>query len=214
MKMFISIFLLGLISGCATHAPYDYSAFKAAAPRSILILPPNNQSPDVNAPNAVLAQMSKPIAEAGYYVIPVTLMAASFQENGVYNGADAQSITPKKLREIFAADAALYTDITEYGNSYHLISAETAVSLRSRLVDLRTGITLWEGSARASSSEQNNNSGGGLAGLLIQAAVQQVVNQLADNGYTYAGVASFRLLSPRPNGLLYGPRSPKYQTGK
>lgn len=214
MKLLTSLLLLCVLSGCATQTPYNYSAFKAAAPRSILILPPNNLSPDVNAPSAVLAQMTKPIAEAGYYVIPVALMDASFKENGVHNGAEAQGVNPKKLQEIFAADAALYTDITEYGSSYRLISAETAVTLRAKLVDLRTGIILWEGTARASSSEQNNNSGGGLAGLLIQAAVQQVVNQLADNGYTYAGVASLRLLSPGHNGLLYGPRSPKYQIEK
>ena len=39
--------------------------------------------------------MTRPVAEAGYYVIPVTLMEASFRENGVYNGADAQAINPK-----------------------------------------------------------------------------------------------------------------------
>lgn len=214
MRHLVIYLMLLVLTGCATQAPYNYSAFRAAAPRSILILPPNNRSPDINATAAVLAQMTKPIAEAGYYVIPVTLMDASFHENGVHNGAEAQGIDAKKLREIFAADAALYTDITEYGNTYRLISAETAVSLHARLVDLRTGTTLWEGNARASSSEQNNNSGGGLAGLLIQAAVQQVVNQIADNGYTYAGIASGRLLTPNANGLLYGPRSPKYQTGK
>jgi hypothetical protein len=214
MKYLLSLVVLVWLTGCATQAPHNYSAFKAANPRSVLILPPNNHSPDVNAPSAVLAQMTRPLAEAGYYVIPVTLMEASFKENGVYNGAEAQAINIKKLHEIFAADTALYTDITEYGNTYRLISAETAVTLRAKLVDLRTGITLWEGSARASSSEQNNNSGGGLAGLLIQAAVQQVVNQLADNSYTFAGIASSRLLTPNPNGLLHGPRSPKYQTGK
>ncbi len=214
MKILWSVLLLSLISGCATQAPYNYSAFKEANPRSILILPPNNHSPDVNAPAAVLAQMTRPVAEAGYYVIPVSLMEASFRENGVLNGAEAQAVQVKKLREIFAADTALYTDITEYGNSYRLISAETAVTLKTKLVDLRTGVTLWEGTARASSSEQRNNSGGGLAGMLIQAAVQQVVNQLTDNGYNFAGIASTRLLTPGPNGLLHGPRSPKYQTGK
>lgn len=211
MKRLICLLLSALVSACATQPTYNYSAFKAAAPRSILILPANNRSPDINANNAVLAQMTRPIAEAGYYVIPVGLMDASFRENGVHNGAEAQNINIKKLREIFGADAALYTDITEYGNSYRLISAETAVTLRARLVDLRSGIVLWEGAARASSSEQNNNSGGGLAGLLIQAAVQQVVNQLTDNSYNFAGLASQRLLTPRPGGLLYGPRSPQYQ---
>ena len=76
-------------------------------------------------------------------------------------------------------------------------------------MDLRTGALLWEGSARASSAEQQNNNGG-LLGLLIQAAVEQIVNNVVDNSYNFAGIASNRLLMPRHAGLLNGPRSPLY----
>lgn len=198
------------LSACVSPPSYDYSALNAAKPASILILPPKNLSPDVNATYSTLAQLSKPLAETGYYVIPVGLMDAAFKENGVFTADDAQNIAPEKLRGIFGADAALYTDITEYGNSYKLIRAETAVTVKARLVDLRSGTLLWQGSARASSAEQQQNSGGGLAGLLIQAAVQQIANSIVDNSYTYAGLASQRLLAPRPAGLLVGPRSPLY----
>jgi hypothetical protein len=204
------VFISLSLSACVSPPTYDYSALNAAKPASVLILPPKNLSPDVNATYATLAQLSKPLAETGYYVIPVGLMDAAFKENGVFTPDDAHNITPEKLRGIFGADAALYSEITEYGNSYKLISAETAVTIKTTLVDLRSGIILWEGSARASSAEQQNNSGGGLAGLLIQAAVQQIANSIVDNSYTYAGLASQRLLAPRPAGLLVGPRSPLY----
>lgn len=200
-----------LLTGCVHQAPFDYTAFRAAKPASILILPPKNSSPDVNATNALLAQMTYPLAEAGYYVVPVALMDVAFKENGVANAAEAQNIAPAKLREIFGADAALYTDITEYGSSYRVITSETAVTARARLVDLRTGAVLWSGSARASSAENQNNSGGGLAGLLIKAIADQVANNLMDTSYTYAGMASQRLLTPGANGqILYGPRSALY----
>jgi len=198
------------LSACVAPPSYNYSALIAAKPASILVLPPKNLSPDVNATYATLAQMTTPLSETGYYVIPVALMDAAFKENGVFSANDAQNIAPAKLLDIFGADAALYTEITEYGNSYKVIRAETAVAARATLVDLRTGIVLWEGNARASSAEQQQNSGGGLAGLLIQAAVQQIANSIVDNSYTYAGIASDRLLSPRPAGLLPGPRSPLY----
>jgi hypothetical protein len=87
------------------------------------------------------------------------------------------------------------------------------VTATAKLVDLKTGTTLWTGSARASSEEGNNNSGGGLIGALITAAVKQVINSSTDAGYPIAGVTSARLLSAgQPAGLLYGPRSPKYGT--
>jgi hypothetical protein len=199
-----------VITGCVNVPSYDYTALNAAKPASILILPPKNNSPDVKATSAVLAQMTYPLAETGYYVIPVGLMDAAFKENGVVTAHDAQAIRPEKLRSIFGADAALYTEITEYGTSYQLIRSETAVTLKTRLVDLRTGVLLWEGTARASSAEQQNNNSGGLIGALVQAAVEQIANNIVDASYNYAGMASNRLLMPRPAGLLYGPRSPLY----
>lgn len=199
-----------IFSGCVNVPNYDYTALKAANPASILVLPPKNSSPDVNATPSVLSQLTFPLAETGYYVIPVALMDAAFKENGVTTADDAQAISIEKLRAIFGADAALYTEITEFGTSYKLIRSETAVTLKSRLVDLRTGNLLWEGSARASSAEQQNNNSGGLVGLLVKAAVEQIVNNVMDASYTYAGTASNRLLMPRPAGLLNGPRSPLY----
>ena len=198
------------LSGCVSVPTYDYTALKAAHPASILVLPPKNSSPDVNATTSVLSQLTYPLAETGYYVVPVALMDAAFKENGVTNADDAQNVTPEKLRKIFGADAALYTEITEFGTKYKIINSETAVTLKSRLVDLRTGTLLWEGTARASSAEQQNSNSGGLAGMLIKAVVDQIVNNIADTSYTFAGVASNRLLMPRPAGLLNGPRSPLY----
>lgn len=204
----IAAITLGL-SACVNQPTYDYTALKAAQPVSILVLPPTNLSPDVKASYALLAQMTNPLAEAGYYVVPVGLMDTAFKENGVHSADDAQRIPADKLRSIFGADAALYTEITEYGNSYKVITAETIAAAHCKLIDLRTGTLLWEGNARASSAEQQNNSGG-LAVMLIQAAVEQIANSLTDHAYTYAGIASQRLLSPRPAGLLHGPRSPLY----
>jgi hypothetical protein len=84
------------------------------------------------------------------------------------------------------------------------------VTATATLVDLKTGTTLWTGTATASSEEGNNN-GGGLIGMLITAAVKQIINSSTDAGHPIAGITSARLLSAgQPAGLLYGPRSPKY----
>ena len=80
-----------------------------------------------------------------------------------------------------------------------------------RLVDLRTGQTIWTGSARASSSENNNSNNAGLLGLLVKAIVNQVVNSVSERAHPYAGIASQRLLMAGGNGrILYGPRSLRY----
>ncbi|MCO7569140.1 DUF799 domain-containing protein [Pseudomonas chlororaphis] len=210
--------LLGLLSvsllvGCAAPKTVDYSAYKQARPKSILVLPPLNESPDVKATYSMLSQVTFPLAEAGYYVMPIALVDETFRHNGLTNPADIHGLSPAKLNEIFGADAGLYITVKEYGTSYMLISSETVVTASATLVDLKTGTTLWTGSARASSEEGNNGNNGGLVGMLITAAVKQIINTTTDAGHPIAGITSQRLLSAgQRTGLLYGPRSPKYGT--
>ena len=202
-----------LMVGCATKAPsYDYTAFKAAKPRSIVVLPPLNNSPEVNAGNSVYAQVSYPLAEAGYYVLPVAVVGETFKQNGLTNAADIHGVDVKKLNEIFGADAGLYITIDKYGSTYTVIDSVAVVAVTAKLVELKSGTLLWEGKASASNNEGGNNGGGGLIGALVAAAVKQIINSTTDAAHPVAGVANARLLSAgMTNGLLYGPRSVKYQ---
>lgn len=200
-----------LLGGCATKKSYDYAAFKEARPTSILVLPPLNGSPDINATYSMMSQTTAPLAESGYYVYPVTLVDETFKQNGLTQPTDIHAVPINKLREIFGADAALYINVKQYGTSYMVISSETRVTAEAKLVDLRSGRTLWSGIATASSAEGDSNSGGGIVGLLVKAAIRQIMETMSGQGHLIAGRTSARLLSAgQPNGILYGPRSPKY----
>ncbi|PVZ19820.1 MULTISPECIES: DUF799 domain-containing protein [unclassified Pseudomonas] len=212
IKRLALIGLGALAGGCVPTKTVDYQAYKQARPRSIVVLPPLNESPDIKATYSLLSQVTVPLAEAGYYVVPVALVDETFRQNGVTAAGDAHQLPLAKLREIYGADAGLYITVSDYGTKYMVLSSATIVTAHARLVDLKTGTTLWTGSASASSQENQNNSGGGLVGMLVVAAVNQIVaNVVEDAGYPIAGVASGRLLSAgQPAGLLYGPRSPRY----
>ncbi|PMS38735.1 hypothetical protein B0G57_102361 [Trinickia symbiotica] len=213
-KLWLALSTLGLLAACAQPVKHvDYTAFKSSRPRSILVLPPENETADVTATNSMLSQMTLPLAESGYYVVPVAVMDETFKQNGLTMAAEIQATSPAKLREIFGADAALYSKVTQYGTVYHLIDSATVVTASAKLIDLKTGDVLWEGRASASSNEGNSNSGGGLIAMLVTAAIKQIANSLTDKSHDIAGVTSYRLLhAGPPNGLLYGPRSPKYGT--
>jgi len=199
--------------GCAIQPvePFDYAPFRAARPASVLVLPPINRSSDIAAPAAVWAQAAWPLAEAGYYVLPATLVAETFRNNGLTVAEDVHQVAPAKLREIFGADAALCLAITRYGVVYTLFDSQVVVSVQARLLDLRSGQELWTGQATASDAGQNNQGGGGLLAAVIAAAVKQVVNNLSDRSFPVAGLATRQLFQPGPpRGVLYGPRSPLY----
>ena len=210
MALSAAFLSLALIGGRAAPKTIDYAAFKQSRPKSILVLPPINESPEVQASYSLVSQVTYPLAEAGYYVLPIALVDETFRQNGLTTANDIQAVAPAKLQQIFGADAGLYITITEYGTQYMLISSDTAVTATAKLVDLKTGTTLWTGVARASSEEGNSNAGG-IVGMLITAAVKQVINSSTDAAHPIAGVASARLLSAgQRTGILYGPRSPKY----
>lgn len=212
LRLAVLLPFVALLTACAgPKTPYDYTAFKQSRPKSIVVLPPVNETPEVKATMGVMTSTIYPLAEAGYYVMPVSVVAETFKQNGMTQPEDIHALPVNKLREIFGADAALYMHVKRYGTTYMVISSDTTVVVDAKLVDLRTGATLWNGTARASSSEQNN-SGGGLAGMLVSAVVNQIVGTATDAGFTYAGVANQRLLgAPVVNGMLYGPRSAHYQ---
>ncbi|RQR43488.1 hypothetical protein DIE20_11520 [Burkholderia sp. Bp9131] len=215
-KLLLSVSVLSLLAACAGPAKnVDYTAFKNSRPTSILVLPPVNNTTDVNATNGMLSQMTMPLAEAGYYVIPVALAEETFKQNGLNGPAEIAQVDPAKLRSIFGADAVLYTKVTQYGSVYQLIDSTTIVAASAKLVSLKSGDVLWQGEGRATGKEVgvNVNVGMGLVGSLVQAAVKQVAHNLTDEAHDVAGLTSQRMLSAGPpNGLLYGPRSPKYQT--
>ncbi|WP_067066414.1 DUF799 domain-containing protein [Roseateles chitosanitabidus] len=197
-----AVAVLAALTACATPTkPYDYTAFKEAKPATLLVLPPLNETPDVNATYGVLSNLSMPLGEAGYYVLPVTLVDETLRSNGVTTPADAHNIEAGKLRQIFGADAALYVDVKQYGSVYKVLTSETIVEMHAKLVDLRSGTLLWEGKATASSAEQQNNNQG-----LIGALINQIVSNLTDRSYDIAGMAGNRLVYA-PNGLLPGPRA-------
>ncbi len=203
---------LAQFGGCAVNPPppYDYSAFQNAKPATLLVLPPVNESPDIKATPGVWAHATRPLAESGYYVLPVTLVDETLRQNGVQSANDAQDIAPPKLREVFGADAAVYLRVKQYGTSYSVVASDTRVAVEGRVVDLRSGALLWEGKGYASSAEQQQQNQGGLAGLLIGALVRQIIGTATDAAFNYAGVADARLLGLRSHGVLPGPRSPLY----
>lgn len=213
LRLALALGVATLLGACATRPPYDYTAFKQSRPKSMLVLPPVNDSPDIKATSGVMATATAPLAEAGYYVMPVTMVDETFKRNGLTSPHEIQEISAAKLREIFGADAAVYIRVKDYGTKYLVVGSDTRVTVEGKIVDLRNGAVIWEGIATASSQESSSSSQGGLVGLLVAAVVNQIVGTMTDASFNYAGVANMRLLgAPVRNGVLYGPRSPNYQT--
>ncbi len=199
------------LSACATMpGGYDYTAYNSHPPRSILVLPPTNDSVAVNAPYVYLSTITRPLAEAGYYVFPVAVIDRFMTENGLADPAEMQAVPLNKLDDIIGPDAVLYTHIIEWGQKYHVISSDTTVDVKARLVDVDSGTLLWEGQARA--VESSGNGQGGLIGAAIAALVDQIVDTVAERSRDVAIHANARMVDDPDTGLPLGPYNPDHVT--
>ncbi|MEZ5934380.1 MAG: DUF799 family lipoprotein [Alphaproteobacteria bacterium] len=190
--------------GCAPADPKDYSQYREHMPASILVLPPTNQSVEVNAGYSVASSITTPLAAAGYYVFPIAVVDTYFKENGLPSAADMHGVPLDKIREVFGADAVLYLDVKQYGQDYKVVFSDTEVDVDAKLVDTASGLTLWEGRARGNKSSSDGNGGGGLIGLLVTAAVAQAVGTTVDAAHGVAVEANRSMVLGR-DGLLLGP---------
>ena len=193
------------MSGCATtEEPYDYSALKNEAPKSILVLPPLNNTIEVNAPYTYISTVTRPLAEKGYYVFPVAVIDAFLKENGLPTPAEMNSIGLDKIDEIIGADAVLYVELNEWGQKYQVLSSVTVVSGHAKLVSVKTGQLLWEApiNARQDPNGGNNN---GLVGALVGALVSQIMGELTDSTLPVSRMANNIAIGSKNRGLLNGP---------
>jgi len=202
-----------LLSGCASVEPYNYGPLKQAAPRSILVLPPINSSVEVSAPYTYLSTVTKPLAEKGYYVFPVSVVDTFLKENGLPTPAEMHGITLDKIDEIIGADAVLYVDIQDWGQKFQVLSSVTVVRGNVKLVSVKTGELLWEAPINAEYNPDNNSSGG-LVGALVGAVVSQIVGEISDNTPQVARMANNIAFNSAKRGLLNGPYKLKKATNK
>jgi hypothetical protein len=195
-------------AACVTPAPFDYSLYRAHEPRSLLVLPPLDDSMEVDASYAYLATVTEPLAERGFYVFPVAVVDRMLRDNGLPTPGEMQTVPLERLDEIFGADAVLYITLKDWGTAYEIIDSTTRVSVEARLVDVKTGTEIWRGenSAVLSSSAGQNS----IFGALIGAVVNQISTSVSDPSADVARECNDGLFCNARSGLLHGPRSPDH----
>ena len=197
-----------MMAGCASQGPYDYTNYREHPPRSILVLPPLNQSTAVEGTYGYLSTVTQPLAEMGYYVFPVAVVDQFLKENGMPGAGEMHEISLAKVAEITGADAVLFVTLQQYGSKYRIVSSTVTVQAKAKLVDTRTGILLWESEALA---ENDSSTSGNILANVIAAAVAQAINSKTDPAHDVSRQANETLFHTEDRGLPYGPYHPKYE---
>lgn len=197
-----------LVSACSTTPPLgkDYTALRAANPRSILVVPVINHSNETEAADLFLTTLPVLLGERGYYVFPTNLSKKLIEDGGLSDPQLVHSTATPKLASLFGADAILYLEILEWKTTYAVLSAGTQVKFLYTLKDGRTNNLLWQDERTAFYSSQSS-SGNILADLIATAIVAAMNN--ANSDYTpVAMLANGIAISTDGQGLPFGPYSP------
>jgi hypothetical protein len=203
------ITVLFLLSACAEPlANKDYSGFRNADPKSLLIVPAVNRSLQVTAPDYYLSTISVPLAERGYYVFPVHLVKRVMEEDGMSDADMIHNQDTVKLASLFSADAVLYVTIEKWESRYAFLSTTTEVEINYLIKDGATGQELW--TYKQSMMYQPPQNSNGLAGLIVN-AITAAIEKAAPNYMPLARqVNSLAILTPH-QGIPAGPYAKTYK---
>ena len=207
----ISTVLVIVLAGCAAPGPDKafLQPLHEQKPRSILVVPVNNETIDVQAPTSVLATLPMVLGERGYYVFPVNTVKTLLENEGYYEPAEVHAAPPESLASMFGADTVLYVTIHEWKSQYMLISTTTTVDFEYRLVNA-DGAELWRARKQLSYNPNSQNSTGNPLADLISMAVTAAIERAAPNYLPLTRTANAQTFYNQQRGLPPGPYSPAY----
>ena len=208
MKHYILLFASALIL-CSCSQQFTraslYPKMYEEKPRSILIMPPINNTNHAEAKDYFYSSLSMPLTEKGYYVVSPFLASDLLKQESAYdsemfiNG----SLTP--FSNVFGADAVLFTTINKWEKQSGLNYIKVGIDYD--LKSTKTGEILFN---RSGELTVNFSSGGsnGLLGLaldmIVTAATDKIIAARRCNLY---------VLQDLPEGL-YGREFDKDQNVK
>ena len=168
-------------------------------PKSLLILPPMNESTDAEAKDYYMTTTEMPFALMGYYTFPTEMVSDIMKQEGIYDTELLYKMPLNKYYEYFGADAVLFTKIKKWDVSYAVIASSLTVSIEAKIVSTKTSEELWKYTGTVVVDLSGGNSGGGLAGLIAK-AVMTAINTAAADYVKYAKVANNRIIYTLPVG--------------
>lgn len=206
LVLLATIALAGFIFlGCAAASPQPtkgtlFPKMYEEQPRSLLILPPMNESTDAEAKDYYMTTVEMPYALMGYYTFPVEMVGDIMKQEGIYDTELLYEMPLDKFAEYFGADAVLFTRIKKWDVSYMVVASNLSVAIESKIVSTKTSEVLWSYNGRiVVDLGGGNNANGGLSGLIVS-AIATAINTASADYVKYARQVNARMMYGLPTG--------------
>ncbi|MDO6712646.1 DUF799 family lipoprotein [Aliiglaciecola sp. 2_MG-2023] len=142
-----SLFIIAHLVGCATPTILTkseaYPKMYQQDTNSILVVPAINRSTAADAPELYSTTIAQPLAEAGYYVMPIPMIEMMLAVEGVVDGEQLKGVEPAKFKTMFGADAVLFVTINQWDTNYYVTGGNVTVGADFELISTSTNESLW-----------------------------------------------------------------------
>lgn len=201
LMSFLSMFILsGCVAGPSTITKGEaFPKMYDQQPRSILILPPMNESTDAEAKDYYMTTTEMPFALMGYYTFPTEMVSDIMKQEGLYDTELLYNMPLDKYYEYFGADTVLFTTIKQWDLSYMVLASKLTVEIEAKIVSTKTSEELWKYTGSVVVDLSGGNSSGGIGGLIAN-LVATAINSAAADYVQHAHTANKRLIYTLPAG--------------
>jgi hypothetical protein len=167
-----------LFASCGTTKIAAFPKMYEEKPVVMLIMPPINNSNNVEAKDFFYTTMSVPVAEAGYYVLPPAMTMATLQRESAYDSEMFINGDLKKFGQIFGADVAIFTIIKSWDKS--LVGSLVTIEIEYIFKSVKTNEVLYHRDAKIKCDTSTGAQSDSLLGALIVAAADAVKTAVTD----------------------------------
>ena len=210
MKRFIPIVLLAVIvSSCGltdqVTRESQYTAMYNDMPVTILVMPPINNTTNVEAKDLLYTSISRPLVEAGYYVISPLLAMDVLKSESAY---DAELFIDQPLtmfKNYFGADAVVFSQIDDWTKRGFGIDTKIRYIIKSTT----SGEILFDRSCDLHLNLQQNSGSSSALAQLVDLAASAIVTATTDH-IVAARKANYYIFRDVPRGKY----SPQYLQDK
>lgn len=169
------VVMAALTSACAPVLVSKEQAFPEVykeMPASVLVIPAMNKSTAAEAPEYFSSTIAEPIANAGYYVLPIEITTALLRQEGVQEGEQIKDVPPQLFRDLFGADAILFVTINEWDTNYYVLGGNVTVGIEYDMKSTKTGQSLWYYRDNLVVDTSDNSNSGNLIASIIATAIK------------------------------------------
>ena len=200
MKRFIILTMACcLLASCGIGSSYtrgsQYAKMYEEKPITLLVMPPINNSTNVEAKDLLYTSISRPLVEAGYYVISPLVAMDVMKAESAYDSELFFDAPLNVFNNYFGADAVVFSVIDSWNKKglgiqtklrYVIKSAYTNEVLFDRSCDLYLDLSI-------------NSNSGTLLGILVDLAAS-AINTAATDHIIAARQANYFIMNDIPRG--------------